>query len=334
VPTLLALIPLAIWTSHLVTRAEQSMVLRWQARGEPVPPPVDERDLMQRFWRFTLPRSLGSFFQLGLLWLDTVLLGALAGSREAGIYAASTRWLLAGNFVGTAVTLAFAPQITYVLSQRSPLRSRRLFEFATVWFVILAWPTYLTVMVFAPVLVRSFGRGFSSGAIVLVIIGAGFLFGAAAGPVDVLLNMLGESRLSLIDTGLGLALNVGLNLALIPRLGAVGAAYAWALSIVVINLLPLVQVKSRYGLHPAGPRWSRAIGIGVAYGAVAVSARLLVGPTLAGLAVGVAAGGALVLALLWWGRDRLGVSDFVAALPPLRRDRAGTAGATAEGGSQ
>ncbi|MBI2711040.1 MAG: flippase [Actinobacteria bacterium] len=326
VPTVVALVPLALWTAHLVRASEREIRSRLARTADAAGAPAARPDpLSRRFWRFTLPRSLAGVFQLGLLWLDTILLGALAGSRAAGVYSASTRWLVAGNMVGMAVTLAFGPQITYVIAQRSAERTRRLFEFATVWFVLLAWPTFLTAMVFAPLLVRSFGKGFSGGAIAIVIIGAGFLVGAASGPVDVLLNMLGESRLSLANTGIGLAVNVAGNLLLIPPLGVAGAAWSWALSVTVINVLPLVQVHRRHGLHPFGTRWAAALGVATCYGAVALAARLVLGATIPGLGAGVAAAGSVTAGLVWLGRGRLGVRELGVSLRLARRVRLGEA---------
>ena len=138
-------------------------------------------------------------------------------------------------------------------------RSRRLFETATSWFVPLAWPTYLTIAIFSPVLLTVFGREFDAGAIVLAVLGAAGLFAAAAGPVDMLLLMAGRSTSSLFNNGAALVVNVVLNLILIPTIGMSGAALAWAASLVIRNALPLIQVRRQLDLHPFGHRWLVAV---------------------------------------------------------------------------
>ena len=57
-------------------------------RRRPGEPHLDRRTLARRFWRFSIPRSLGALLQMGILWADTLLLGALASTKEAGVYAA------------------------------------------------------------------------------------------------------------------------------------------------------------------------------------------------------------------------------------------------------
>ena len=128
----------------------------------------------------------------------------------------------------------------------------------------LAFPAYLTTMIFAPALLGAFGPGFESGATALVILGAAKLFAAACGPVDVVLLMAGRSALSLLDNGLALAANILLNLALVPRYGINGAAVAWAVSLFITNALPLAQVWRRPGLHPFGRAWTTVLCIALA----------------------------------------------------------------------
>jgi O-antigen/teichoic acid export membrane protein len=63
-----------------------------------------------------------------------------------------------------------------------------------------------------------------------------------------------------------LALNIGLNIWLIPRYGIVGAGVAWASSLIVINLSRVVQVYVTMGMLP--------FDRGMAKGAVAAAAAL------------------------------------------------------------
>lgn len=308
VPWALALVPSAIWVHHLLTRLER----RSRSASEQRLP--DRSHLARVFWRFTVPRSLGAVLQVGILWADTLLLGALSSSRDAGIYAASTRWLLAGQFAGMAITTAFAPQISSILSRGTSARAGRLFETATVWFILLAWPAYLTVMIFGYALVRAFGKGFEAGGSVLVILGAAGLFAAAAGPVDMVLLMGGRSTLSLLNNLLALVSNIGLNIVLIPRLGLDGAAIAWAVSMFLTNALPLWQVHRNLGLHPFGRRWIVAVATGSVIIVWELAARVALGDGPLALVVGVAVAISAYVAVLWRLRERLDLDSFMSGL--------------------
>lgn len=343
-PFALALVPMALWTASLLRRAEADLTDRLRTgrareagaadatddiddvvadrpAGAPpapapgddlvVPAPLPTPELRRRFWGFAIPRSFAGVFALTITWVDALLLGALEGSDAVGVYTTATRWLIVGNFAGNAVTVAFGPQIAKVLATDGAAGARRMFQAATAWFVLLAWPPYLAAMAFAPLLVKAFGDDFGDGAAVITITGAGFLLAAAAGPIDMLLLMAGRSRLSLINTGIALAANVVANLVLIPPFGIRGAAVAWTVSLVVANAVPLAQMARLLGITPYGPRSLRALGLAAACGVALVAARLVLGATFPGLAVGLAAGGGVLLAGIALSPDRMGVADIL-----------------------
>ncbi|HXH58070.1 polysaccharide biosynthesis C-terminal domain-containing protein [Iamia sp.] len=347
-PYAVALVPIALWTTVLVRRAERSLRDRLDPPGTPaatplvgtgdldgldaspgagaatggavpepaaptagVPEPIAGRELRRRFWAFALPRSFAGVFALTILWVDALMLGALESTESVGVYTAATRWLIVGNVAGNAVAIAFGPQIAAVLATDGTDGARRLFQSATAWLVLLAWPAYLTAMVFAPFLVTAFGDGFDEGATVIVIAGAGFLLAAAAGPIDMLLLMAGRSRLSLINTGIALAANIGANLVLIPHLGIRGAALAWTLSLVVANAVPMAQMWKLLGISPFGARSLRALAIGAGVGVALVASRAALGATLPGLLLGVTLGGAVLVVGVVHSPDRMGMADVL-----------------------
>ncbi|CAN5662861.1 N/A [soil metagenome] len=310
-PFAVALVPIALWTTRLVRRAEKAVVARFDR-----PEPMGHAQLRRRFWAFALPRSFAGVFALTILWVDALLLGILESTEAVGVYTAATRWLIVGNFAGNAVALAFGPQISSVLAREGADGARRLFQAATAWLILLAWPAYFTAMIFAPYLVTAFGDGFGAGASVIAIPGVGFLLSSAAGPIDMLLLMAGRSRLSLINTGLALATNIGANLILIPLLGIQGAALAWTLSLAVANGLPAAQMWVVLRIQPFGPRSLRALAIVSAVGLSLGAARLLLGATLAGLVVGVVLGGLVLVAGVRQAPDRMGVADVLRRAAP------------------
>jgi O-antigen/teichoic acid export membrane protein len=243
------------------------------------------------FWRFSAPRAVASLFQVAVRWLDVLLVGALASTREAGIYSAASRWLIGGTFVVFAINQAFQPQISAMMARAEGGRSRALFQSATAWAVALVWPLYLTLAVFGPVLVRVFGRGFGEGADALVILAIGGMTGAACGPVDMVLLMGGRSSATMLSAAIGLTVNIGVNVALVPRYGFVGAAVAWSATIATTNLIGVWQIRRLVGRAGYGSIWLRAMvaAIGGA-GAPLLVARLALGATPLAMVVGLATG--------------------------------------------
>jgi O-antigen/teichoic acid export membrane protein len=311
VPMGIGMVAAVAWLLRLLDRAERGV-------GPPSGPGVATRRLAGEFWRFTAPRGLAGFFHVSMLWLATLLLGALASTREAGIYAASTRYLLVGTLAGVAVLQVTGPKISELLASNDRERASVLYQTATAWLMALVWPLYLTIAIFAPLLLDAFGPGFASGQAPLLILGLTMLVTTGTGPVDVVLLMGGKSSWNLLNTLVAVTLNIVLNIVLIPRFGIVGAAVAWSASLLVNNLAPLVQVRRFLGLHPFGPAYPRvALAALASFGAIGLLVRLVAGTSLPAFVLSAALSSAVYVGLLWSFRDALRLRVLRAALRPL-----------------
>jgi O-antigen/teichoic acid export membrane protein len=298
-PYLPALVVGVGWLGRLLGDAERR-------RGPRLEPPRPAGELLAEFWRFTGPRGLAAVFQTASLWLNTLLIGALRSTREAGVYAASSRFLVIAAMAAVAIRQVLAPKLSELLARRDHARAAATYQVSTCWLVAISWPVYLTLIVFGPALLAVFGRDFAGGQVVLVVLSAAMLVATAVGPVDVVLLMGGRSSWNLGNTVVSLGVNLALNLVLLPRYGLAGAALAFAVGILLNNLLPLVEVWWSLRLHPFGPGTGVAAALSaVAFGLAGLLVRALLGPTVAGLAVHAAVGCTLYAALLWRFRDRL-----------------------------
>ncbi len=312
-PFAVALVPAALWTIVLLRRAERSLENRvaWrEVEPDDLPEALGRRELARRFWTFALPRSFAGVFALTITWVDSLLLGAMEGTEAVGVYSAAIRWLIVGNVVGNAVTTAFAPQIARVMAVE-PSSAKPLFQEASALLLLLAWPAYLTAMVFSPFLLTAFGDGFGAGADVIAITGIGFLLASAAGPIDMLLLMAGRSSQSLVNTGVALVANIGANVLLIPPYGIKGAALAWTFSLIVANGLPLFQMWRSLGVHPFGARTLRTMALAAGVGATMIGVRAGLGADVGGLAVGLILGGVVLFAGIFSSPDRLGIDHVL-----------------------
>lgn len=284
--------------------------------------PPAGRALVVEFWRFAAPRGLAGVFAVAVLWLDTLLIGALRSTQEAGVYAATTRFLVIGGFASQAVIQAIGPMLSELLTRRERHAAVAVYRTGTAWSIALGWPVYLMLAIFAPTLVSVLGPGYAEAADALTILAVAMLFGSGVGPVDIALLMAGKSSWNLLNTAAAVTVNVVLNLLLIPRMGITGAAVAWAASIVVNNLVPLIQVRGLVGLHPVGVAtvWVGLTAI-VVFGVIPIALRVALPSD--GLAFGVAAvvGVVLYLPALWRLRRTLALDR----LAGLRKRRAAAA---------
>jgi O-antigen/teichoic acid export membrane protein len=236
------------------------------------------RRLAAEFWRFAAPRGVAATFQTLVLWLDVLLVGAMTSTRQAGIYATASRFVLLGTLAIEAVRLAIAPQLGAMFARNDLAGAQRMYGVATWWLMVPSWPVYIVIAAFAPVFLRLFGEGFSEAQDVLVILSIAMLFNIGTGNVTVVLLMAGKSVWNLGNALIAFVINLGLNLLLIPRLGITGAAIAWTVSIVWENLAPLVQIRRAFGLTPFGRGYVRvATAALVVFGGVALVIRFAFG---------------------------------------------------------
>lgn len=270
VPIAVAAVPATLWIRSLLRG-----VLREDHR--PVSRPTAE--IVREFWRFSGPRAIGQLFAVAVLWLDTILIGALRSAEEAGIYAASTRYLLIGSFAMEAIMQVLGPNISRLLARHELARAQAVFSTATAWQVLLVWPTYLLVAMHAPTLLRVFGAEFDQATRALVVLSGGVLLAALFGAADTVVLMAGRSLLSTFNAGVILSVNIGLNLLLTPRWGIDGAAIAWAAAIVASGLLPALQLRGAAGIGPFGHQvWIAVAASTLAVGLPAALVRVALGP--------------------------------------------------------
>lgn len=274
------------------------------------------RELRREFWSFTGPRSLASVVQLAMQRFDIVLVAALAGAVPAAVYAAATRFVVAGQMSRNAVSLAVQPHLAEVLTKRDHVAANHLYQTSTAWLMMVTWPLYLTFAVFGGPLLHIFGHGYDAGMVVLLLLSLSMLVATACGDVDIMLIMAGRTSWSLANVSMAFAVNLGLDLWLIPSHGVTGAAIGWSVAIMVKNLSALIQVAWVLELHPFGRTTTTAGLLSIAaYAVVPGLAHIVVGSSWLSLLMGVAVGTVVYLAGLWHFRRQLQLG----ALTALRR---------------
>jgi O-antigen/teichoic acid export membrane protein len=219
-----------------------------------------QRDrLAGAFWRFSGLQVASEFFQVGVQWLDILLLGWLATEADVGVYAAVSRLVFVGLLGVVAVAQVVAPRMAALLSRNDTAEAQRLYQAATLWLMVAACPVYLFMAVYPELFVSVFGNDFTGGASVLSVLSIAMLANVATGPILVILVMGGRSGLGMLDSAVALGVNIALNLLLIPHWGMMGAALAWTASILIQNLLPLIQVRRIWTITPVSSAYAQVV---------------------------------------------------------------------------
>lgn len=166
---------------------------------------------------------LGRVMLLGNYRLDQWILGSVAGSRELGLYSVAVAWAEALFYLPQAFTMVQRPDLVRATRAQAAAQAARVFRIS----VLLTAPIAVAMVVLAPFLcVIVFGEEFRGSIDDLRVLAAGAL--GVAG-LKTLGDALTAQRRPLLETaaiGIAFLFTVGLDAALIPLLGGLGAAIA------------------------------------------------------------------------------------------------------------
>ena len=168
--------------------------------------------------------------------IDQLMLTAMAGERENGIYATAVMLSELWYFLPMAVAGSVFPLIVKAHDSEDPQRFQEKLQLFYDAMVGLGYAIAVPVFAFAgPIVKLLYGSAYAGSAAVLRVHVASLVFvcvGFARGQYLIARN---ETRFSMIASLLAAVVNVLLNLALIPAYGALGAAWATLLSYAVAN---------------------------------------------------------------------------------------------------
>lgn len=207
------------------------------------------REAVVRLVRVGTPVGLSGLLVLAYARIDQVLVFEIAGSREAGLYGAVYRLLESAHFIPGSLLTTLAP----LMAAAWPRDPERLLRLARASVEYLAMGS-LGFLVFAaltaePVVRFLFGPEFAPAAPALPVLGAAFVVISFGYLTDNLILVLGRQRRLIPIAFGGLVLNVAANLALIPRYGFMGAAWATLATELFVELLGIVVVMRALGLR-------------------------------------------------------------------------------------
>jgi O-antigen/teichoic acid export membrane protein len=213
---------------------------------------LPDRGLLRRMLRFGLPTMPAELTLYSLNFIDRILIVRLAGLAEAGLYALAIKFAQGMNVLARGFQLAFPP-LAYSIEDDDEARGA--YSLIFTWFsAVLAFGVaglwllsrQITELLAAP---EYFEAHEAVG-----LLATGVALYALYLTLVVILGRTGRTERSFPATLAGMLVNVGLNLALIPPLGIVGAGIALAASYLVVIVLMYAFTRN---LFPVPYEWGR-----------------------------------------------------------------------------
>jgi O-antigen/teichoic acid export membrane protein len=241
--TAMVLACIAMWVPVL----GQLLLLNGRLRERIEPGPKSHE---YRLWLGTaLPILLAEGFYFLLAYTDVLLLQQFRPPDDVAVYYAAAKTLALVSFIYYSVAMTAAHRFSsfHAAGDREGLAQ---FLRQTIRWTF--WPSLCAtalLLAFGRPLLSLFGPQFTAGYHLMFILAIGLLARSSIGPIERFLNMLGQQRLCALVYATAFAINIGLGLVLIPRLGTDGAAIATASAILVETISLFLVARRRLGFH-------------------------------------------------------------------------------------
>jgi len=175
---------------------------------------------------------------LGTIWqkIDTIMISLLLDMRSVGLYTPAVNFVGIGDMAVVAVTGAFFPVLSKAVHKRR-ITKKELFRYVS-YFTIAGIIIIVMTFTFANQLIYyTVGPKFIESVDFLNILVVGFAIGLIAVPTALLLDATNNQKVHVLNATYMSLANFGLNLYLIPIIGAIGAAYSTSISRILGTVL-------------------------------------------------------------------------------------------------
>jgi len=189
------------------------------------------------------------FISLGFIVLtevDTIMIGIFSNTAEVGVYAIAKQIILKLPHIAIAITMGTMPIFGKMNNENKSEFKSKLFSILKITFIIYLFIILILLFVspiFIPLL---FGEDYIASVLPLQILTV-YLFSVSISLVlGSFLDYAGKAKKRALNISVTIVLNIFLNLILIPRYGAVGAAIATSISYLPYVFLNWLEVKKTF----------------------------------------------------------------------------------------
>ena len=191
-----------------------------------------------------IPLAIGNVLVLILSRIDVVILSTIKGNAAVGIYGAAYRLFEGTSFFSTIFGLSAYPALSRLDSDSRPTIGEA-YEKGCKALMLVLVPAGVGVVLFAdPVIRLLYGSEYADSASALSFLGGAIPMWALFVFTMFVLAAGDRQRAIGWALALGVAANIGLNLALIPEYSAEGAAAAMTISLAITDFA-LIAVAAR-----------------------------------------------------------------------------------------
>ncbi|MFC6733676.1 flippase [Haladaptatus sp. DYSN1] len=200
---------------------------------------------------YSAPLILAMFLTVLLTQMDTLMVGFFRSSTEVGLYNAAYPLASSLLLFVSAFGYLYLPIISRLDAEGLRHEISAIYSVTTKWGFVATFPAFLAVLVFADdILTMFFSAEYAPAGIALAILSLGFFTSATMGHNRTTLAALGYTTHMLFADIITLAVNLVLNVVLIPIYGFAGAAVATSGAYVARNVVVYLVLRIKFGITP------------------------------------------------------------------------------------
>jgi len=208
------------------------------------------------FLGFSGAMVITELVELILTWLDIIMLGMLASDYEVGLFRAATQPAMLASVILTSFAFIYMPLATELYGRKESTEWRNLNNLISLWSMTLAFPISAVCIAYPDVIIGVlFGEEYADAEVTLRILAIAYIFHSACGFTGLNLIIGDKSTTQMKGKLISLCLHVALNVILIPRYGAQGAAISVLLSLIFSNAYNLYWTNKYFSIHPFEKRY-------------------------------------------------------------------------------
>lgn len=210
--------------------------------------PRPNDNLVPSLLRASGPIALYDLLNIGIMRIDVIMLGWFVGRAPGvtletlGIYAAAVEVGGGLRKVSQSFTPIFTPIVARQIGHGQIREAEASYGYLARWMLAILLPAVVVLALAGGAIMSIFGPTFYRGGIWVAIIGGGCALNAFVSLGETIL-MVERPNFNLLNSSIAFVAAVGLNLALIPAFGAMGAALGVLGPYVISGLLRWAEIR-------------------------------------------------------------------------------------------
>lgn len=218
----------------------------YKKNGQSITKWVYDKNLAKEIFKSSWPLMFAGAASFIYLKIDQVMIGAMLGNMEVGIYAAAVKLVEVWYFIPSIICVSLFPAIINAKNTDETLYKSRLRNFYILLFLISILIAIPITFLARPIVYMLFGGSFISAVDILQI----YIWSSTGLFVGWGMNqyLISENLVNIMFwfNFISMIVNIILNFILIPRFGIIGSAWATLISYTVPTVCMFIFNKRQY----------------------------------------------------------------------------------------